>query len=836
MPRAPKKKAAAADAAESKVPPKKRPKRTRKAPKAKAKAEKASAPDDAAEGFSAADIFATLSGETAEAAQDETLQFDVDGQDDDESEPGAEASARLISALNALSKEPLGSVETKRREAVPENEFHVPPVGAVSIEDLMAPLQDEARFTREVKELKALSQREGLPEPASEAARGREERSIQYRKTSKDVEKWFPQVHRMNRADQVVLDSEPAMLQSTTEIVGNFAPVDDFEVELEAATRAAGASEEDLRGAKVLPMNPRIREEQQTRQVARLKALMLREQQTKRRVNKIKSKTYRRIHRKSEAKDREVLLQRLEHENPELAQQLKQDYERKHAERRLLRQRNARKKWTQTMQCFAKGDRNAQQEISKQAQKAHDEEQALRRAIAGKDAKDSDSEHVDLSDDEEGDGTETVAKSTIKKAKRLTVEEIRDLDAEGELPSTGLLGMKFMQQAIKSKREAAKQEALGVLKELEGFEKETDPKDDYKDDDDEDESKPKVHRPGDEAAAVAAKFTPEELQKARAEVDAMMEVDDNVTGFSAAEVAGPLTIRGVSAAESTKKLQPQPAKETEPGSFADAPTPSSSSRAPPPAAANPWVDENPWVSDTQPDDSKADVTTARGGKAAAKKRLKKKRKATAATEADEAEGHPEMSEGRGSEDVLAALSAETAEASEQRELVRTAFVEGTQEEDFKEELEREQEEKEERSKANSGDLPGWGSWAGEGAPKPRRPEAKAKPKAEPKRPAHIGGMIRMYDGQAEAAKYFVDKAPYGYENPKQYSQELRMPSGPEWNALPAHLQKIKPKFFSKVGAIVPPLQLVKHLPPESRAGVINTWAAARQPKRLKAKI
>ncbi|CAE7662149.1 PYK, partial [Symbiodinium microadriaticum] len=70
----------------------------------------------------------------------------------------------------------------------------------------------------------------------------------------------------------VVLDSAPAVLQSTTEIVGNFAPVDDFEVELEAATRAAGASEEDLRGAKVLPMNPRIREEQQTRQVARLKA------------------------------------------------------------------------------------------------------------------------------------------------------------------------------------------------------------------------------------------------------------------------------------------------------------------------------------------------------------------------------------------------------------------------------------------------------------------------------------------------------------------------------------------------------------------------------------
>ncbi|CAE6965888.1 unnamed protein product [Symbiodinium natans] len=405
----------------------KRPKRRKVKVKAKAKAK----------GPSTEDMLAALGAHDAEGAP----ELEVDLEDDDDSEPGAEASDRLIRTLTALSKEPTESVETKRREAMPENEFHVPPVGEVSIEDLMAPLRDEARFSREVKELKALAQREGLPEPAPEAARSREERSLQYQRTSKDAQKWFPQIHRMNRADQVVLDSQPVVLQSTTEIVGNFAPVDDFEKELEAVTRAAGAGEEDLRGAKVLPMNPRIREEQQTRQVARLKALMLREQQTKRRVNKIKSKTYRRIHRKSEAKDREVLLQRLELENPELAQQLKQDYEKKHAERRLLRQRNARKKWASTMQRFAKGDRNAQQEISKQAQKAHDEEQALRRAIAGKDAKDSDSEHVDLSDDEEGDGQQTVAKSTINKAKRLTVEEIRSGDPEIECATGGCIAL-----------------------------------------------------------------------------------------------------------------------------------------------------------------------------------------------------------------------------------------------------------------------------------------------------------------------------------------------------------------------------------------------------------
>merc|ERR1719375_2714487 len=131
-------------------------------------------------------------------------------------------------------------------------------------------------------------------------------------------------------------------------------------------------------------MNPRIRDDAQTQQVARLKALMLRQQQTSKRIKKIKSKAYRRIHRKSEHREREVLLERLERDNPELAKSLRQDYEKKHAERRLQRQRNARKKWAQTMQRFAKGDQGAQKEISKQAQNARDEQEALRRVIQGK--------------------------------------------------------------------------------------------------------------------------------------------------------------------------------------------------------------------------------------------------------------------------------------------------------------------------------------------------------------------------------------------------------------------------------------------------------------------
>merc|ERR1719352_1934417 len=112
------------------------------------------------------------------------------------------------------------------------------------------------------------------------------------------------------------------------------------------------------------------------------------------------------------------------------------------------------------MQRFAKSDRGAQQEISKQAQAAEDEKKALRRVIQGKEADQSeDSEAVDLSDDSDAEagGTGKVNKrlnqKTVDKAKKLTLDEIKDLQkSEGDLPTTGILGLSFMRNAIRQKR------------------------------------------------------------------------------------------------------------------------------------------------------------------------------------------------------------------------------------------------------------------------------------------------------------------------------------------------------------------------------------------------
>eukprot|EP00928_Gymnodinium_smaydae_P006992 TRINITY_DN12501_c0_g1_i2.p1 TRINITY_DN12501_c0_g1~~TRINITY_DN12501_c0_g1_i2.p1 ORF type:complete len:932 (+),score=329.22 TRINITY_DN12501_c0_g1_i2:60-2855(+) len=834
----------------------------------------------------------------------------VEDEDEDDDEDDVDP-ARLFAAVGDLDADAAAAsaaaaaaaMEPAERPAIgPESEFHAGAVEEISVEDLLAPLGETSGLGEARRQLQNLARTEPLPEPVSDVKRSREERDAQYASTSKDVSKWIPQVQRMRRAEQIVLGEEKdnSANVSTQGIVGSFRPVDDFEKELEAAIESAGTTEKEMKGGNVLPVNSVIRGDKEIRQVAKLKMLMLREQQAAKRVKKIKSKAFRRIHRKGETKDREALLERLEVENPELAKALKEEYEKKHAQQRLLRQRNARRKWAQTMQRFAKGDNGARKEITKQAQKHRDEEQALRRAVRGKRADQSeDSEAVDFSEsdgDDEDDGS--LRKQTMKKAKKLTKEQIDGLGDDDDLPTKGIMGLGFMRDAIKRKREAAKAEAENVLRELEGLDQKLDDADDS-DAEGAAEGAAAATEDARGKAAGAGKakkrmFTPEELEEARKQVDEILDREDMATECT---VSGPLTVQGVAAAQVLPAANfrskpsggsaagaagsPAAAPAAAPGSPAAVARSPAKSPATAPAgkrkankaAKVPAVaaEDNPWLAEAGATEAAAEADDADDGSAEADgeaadveasgakkkvvkkvKKVKKKKARPAAAAAENsdsdgeggAEGPPAEATVEG---VLNVLSQESEAAREQRDLVRTAFVRGTQEEDFDAELEAAELEKEEKSKKSDA-LVGWGSWAGEGIA-PRKPKGEGKGKkrrgdtgdapggaaangAAPARP-----KVTFYEGANKVSgKYFADKVPFPYQSPDQYNQELRMPSGPEWNTLDSHLNRIKPKVCLRAGTIVAPLQYVKHLDPEKRESAIEAWSKSKQPKRLKARF
>jgi U3 small nucleolar RNA-associated protein 14 len=517
------------------------------------------------------------------------------------------------------------------------------------------------------------------------------------------------------------------------------------------------------------------------------------------------------------------------------------------------------------MQRFAKGDQNAQKEISKQAQGARDEQEALRRVIQGKEADQSeDSEAVDLSDSDndgnDGVGKKGLGQRTVDKAKKLTLSELNDLKNGGELPTTGLLGLGFMRNAIRQKREVAKAEAQTVLNELEGLGARLDgtgAKDSDVDGSDEEKADKR------ESAAPQQKrrdFSAEELEQASKEVDTMLEMED-VTQSQGMSVSGPLTVRGVeaqplpqgSAQKATARSISAPA--AQPSRSKGATSSSAESKAP--LESNPWLadaEENPWTATAGADAATpassstvavdANNAKRKGAAASAEPTSKRKRrrgvKDAVADEVDDAEAEPVAS----TSERLNLLDADANAAREQRDLVRATFVEGTQAEDFDQEREDKMLEEEEKSKPT--ELVGWGSWAGDGVkarPAPKKGKGAGKGKAKGKgtsqhstpKPSHV----QVYEGDAAVkaqSKYFVSGVPFPFKSPQQYDQDMRMPTGPEWNTLSGHLQRVKPKVFVKTGAIVAPLQYVKHLDPEQRESAINTWASAKQPKRLKARF
>jgi len=477
----------------------------------------------------------------------------------------------------------------------------------------------------------------------------------------------------------------------------------------------------------------------------------------------------------------------------------------------------------------------------------------------------------------------SVAKQTIDRAKKLTIGEVKNLEDGGELPTTGILGMNFMRDAIKRRREDANKEAKGVLKELEGMDQRLKgPKDDYDSEGDgasageQEASAPDTTASVMQPSKAKKTFTAEELALASEQVDQMLE---NEGEFLEAGVSGPLTVHSVAAAN-VRAATGTSAASASSGVGTRKKKPLASKPAAPAVAAveNPWLDVGAtkvdsgtagtdnfdgsaasvaalyssgidkvdplYVSHSKP--TKIAQTSEKDDNKKNKKERKNDRKAAKLRAPDEPEGLAELRAEADTDDVLNVLNADTEAAREQRDLVRTAFVEGTQEDDFEEEQEKLALDKDELEKKKTTELAGWGHWTGDSMPA-RKPKGKGKGKGpepkiaesqKPRPPARVQVLTGKDELNATkaSAKYFVDKVPHPFQNPAQYDQQLRMPSGPEWNTLPQHLEKIKPKMFVKVGAIVPPLQYVKHLPPEKREAAIDVWASGKQPKRLKARF
>ena len=85
-------------------------------------------------------------------------------------------------------------------------------------------------------------------------------------------------------------------------------------------------------------------------------------------------------------------------------------------------------------------------------------------------------------------------------------------------------------------------------------------------------------------------------------------------------------------------------------------------------------------------------------------------------------------------------------------------------------------------------------------------------------------------------KYQVTDVPYPYKSKAEYAAANSQPIGPDWMALTAHSEAIRPKICARIGAVVPPIKLAKHLDADKRAKLIDAWDNRKRTTHTKARF
>lgn len=764
--------------------------------------------------------------ESERDSDDEEISSDGEGSDeggdDDDSEEN-DGGQYMLDLLKKL-EEPNDNGKTQNADAlaraaaaanIAESEFasSVMKKGNLTLGSLMEGLKDTKGFTQIQKSMKKIVEGEAAQVPVSRIISKRAERRVHYENQSKEVTGWVDTVQQNRQAE--TLDFRPKERLNVTKdnLVEKFVPTTDFEKAVHAALQQAGQQDEEailkaeetafLAQQDDLGNNELTMEEYKKRrsQLAKMRALMFYHEQKRHRINKIKSKKYRRIRKKQREKSKASEIEAEAQENPELLRELEEKEEVERMKERMTLAHKNTSKWAKKILKRGKNvDTDTRKALSAQLKRGDDLRKKINSTRNENDSDDSESEDL------------------VESARKVLQESGKDTNEEGE--ERGLFKLKFMQKGIEKQREQAKEEARQLLRELEANEK----LDDYDEAimyDSEDGSnamqkKPKVASKEDMKEVMAdGEFVASSLKFGKSNAVSMSGgIDiDLAPSASGEDTRGTIFISEHTSTMASdrknewakNKLKTRTAKKKKHRQKDNGPD-----------SIEKAEDSNPWINETA-GEKKAIASPLQTGVVDVERVLdvlaqgNEHVSTSTVTEA----GSKKMVDDKKEPKSITMLS--------QEELVRRAFATPDDreiDEDFaneKAEVEDEendvktdaQRKKEKRMQVVSG----WGSWAGEGTAAPKPPQKlpkKLQPplKKESKRKrqdARLPNVIIREKRQKKTAKFMVDSIPYPFKSREEYERAMMGPVGKEWNVTKSFKDMSRPEIQTRPGNVIQPL-------------------------------
>ncbi|KAI7777710.1 hypothetical protein LA080_003131 [Diaporthe eres] len=708
-------------------------------------------------------------GDTESGSEGEDSDSETDVDEDSESdESDDEVDPAKRAELDKLFKRYADTDEKDTEAETGPRSKDASLIQSLGLSDVRDPLMKK-KLKQMKKEKRAEEGKKGtymrLDVPLARRQQDRLERVAAYEQTNKTLDRWNDTVKQNRRADHLMFPLPDTLADAGLDN-GELLPLTkktagtELEQAIMSIMEESGlgpASQSQKEQEKKVDANG----EEQTISRSELKDLWAqrrkdreiqsREQKRAKRIKKIKSKTYRRVHRKERLGEEAKL-----HEDMKATGEIDSEDEREAAARRRALERVGAKhkdsKWAKMGSKVGRAawDDDYRAGLTDMARRDEELRKRVEGRTGGSEGEDGDSDATSSSGDEDGNS-------------RLLKELDGDDEDEEDGPHANLMKLKFMQRA----EAARKQENDGLVAEIRrGLESGSD----QEDEDDAEvqvgrrsyglpEQKKRLLREVKLSVANNAKEKPSKGGLSNTNIHTSSATDINDTS-SAPGGAGAWS-RGKSAVVERKKKKISGDRREDDLELHDAAL----------------INQPPKSSKTKT------KTASKGAIAGLLSTLK------AGDDSSDDEIHHPL-------------------AVRDLDLADRAFAGDEVVAEFEAEKEAIMSEDDEKIVDNS--MPGWGSWAGEGISKRalKRNKGKAMTRKEgikrkDRKDAKLERVIMNEKRNRKNEQFLASQLPHPFESRQQYERSLRLPVGPEWMTKESFQASTKPRVIVKQGIIAP---------------------------------
>lgn len=770
------------------------------------------------------------------SSEDEKSMLSYSGDEDDARDSAKLASLQaLVSTMNEQNQK-IGRnrAPVDAQESTTPSEFGLNSKRKLTIADMIPSVTDPG-LRKSLKLLadndpKPTSKRGGIPKkldvPLPKRQQDRLDRAAAYEQSKETLNRWIDTVKHNRRAEHLTFplkDPNATAAPGSQRLLptSHSQPLTDLESTIQNILQDSGlagpnskSEEEQVQAFEELKTNKMPLEEVQARraELRRARELLFREEIRAKRINKIKSKSYRKVHRKERERNMQREKDALTAAGVDDSESEKERQDRRRAEERMGA-RHRESKWAKGVRDSgrAKWDEDARGGVTEMARRGED----LRRRIEGKSvAGDEDgSVSSESESDEEDDSEDADTRNNRKFQDRLQRLDEDGNETDPNDKGSRLASMEFMKKAEVRRKARNDADVESLQRDFAG--EETPSEEEGQEGKGRKSYGPmksqtsstKAHQPD-------RKAEKNEFEERPGSNDEDDEGRDEAKNEDVDIVVDNSSVRVKANAEEKPSLGDKHRRR--PYEAQEASTPE--------ASENPWLmgskkglnasrrrTQNPDAGAIISNTPAVNAVPTPAEKAKPRSALKGARQAEASRQSVRpsqkpakpaiALDHPDSDNQSDNAETLPFVL-------RNQDLVRKAFAGDEVVANFEQEKRATIQDEDEKVLDNT--LPGWGSWTGAGIGKKaeRRNKGKVLTKvpgvaAEKRQDAKLDRVIINEKRVKKNGKYMASSLPHPFETRQQYERSLRLPVGPEWTTKETFQRMTKPRVLMKPGVIAP---------------------------------